>query len=191
MNIKKYKTLIYILFIILMNSCNSKSKQVKVVRDTIIIRDTIEYFQVTKKENYLKNRDIWLENYKKAYYLVKETPFNKNFFKTLKEKNVSVNWFIVGMIYEEQIINEAVILFYMKYYRAMLTGGDIFPYHILNGFNKSPFIPVFFLCFTKMSSYTAVLPGYVYKWVLNNPKYLENKDIALEVEKIKRIDNNK
>ncbi len=190
MNTKTLIILTYILFFFFSSfySCNVKTEKLENTDvNTLIITDTIRLFEVSDKSGYLENRSMYLENYKHAYNSIKETPFSNRFFQEIRGKGVYVNYFTTGMIYEEPIIYNAVVLFYLKYYMAFLESHP-YAFKLMGYIGENSFMPVFFLIFIKLSEKSpeeGVLPIDAYNWVLEHPIYLENEDIAKQVEEIK------
>ncbi len=187
---KKTYKFIYIIFIIsvFIFSCNTDIENISVNNtDTLIITDTIKLFQISQSENYTRNRDNYLKKYEKAYNLIKDTPFNDDFFSEIRGQGVYVSLFVTGMVYDEQIIYNSVIIFYLKYYQAFLN-GEKYSFKLNSDIGENSFMPIFFLTFINLSNKSpedGVFPNYVYEWVLTNPTYFNNEDIAKEIEKIK------
>jgi hypothetical protein len=192
-----FRSLVLMFFLGFFTVCENQNNPTE--NKELIAIDTDKLFEIEKPSDYLENNSYYKELYNEAYIAIKTLNFDSAFFSNLRygnnEKGLSsvyVSTFITGLIYEEEKIYDAVLLFYMKFYLAFLNGE---PYcsRILSDMGENSYTPVFYMIFIKLSGHKPdnfMLASTVYDWIITKPEYLKNEDINSIIEEIKHKQKN-
>ena len=176
------KIRIPLILLLLFSSCNNNSEKIINIDDTV-------FFRKTHSENYQKYRnDTYLRQYKNAYNAMLKTELNKDFFNRIEGEPYFTNvlWFITGFYYNEELIYDAVIIFYLRSYLADLENNN-YVQKYFSDIGENPYTPVFFLIFLKISNHNpekGILLNTVYEWIKKHPDYIDNKDIKKIIDSI-------
>jgi len=167
------------IFVFIIVSCNSNSNDIK--------KQTTDSLKITYDKNYedyLIYRDIYLSKYEKFYKIVKNNNFNDSLIIKI-DREIAVEYIILGIYYNEKILNDAVVLFFLKVHLAFLKEKYYPEFFCDWGINS--YTPIFIMTFFKISNEPPdkgfVIPT-CYNWVKNQPQYLKNKDIKSVVDSI-------
>lgn len=194
----KLLSIIVVYFIILFASCNTPGKQNNdnIIFDTVVIYDTIKIYDSVV--NYIKpnynTEEKLLQNlvYKskeRFYEVVKKNEIDSNFSRTFYEGKITPESLVFAMLYDDDKFNEAVVLFFLKYYHAILMRKCKFSM-INNGINYSKnniYLALLFYQYSKITETTGQqYSDDIFFWLLSHPKHLKNKDIKKEFDKIDR-----
>jgi len=192
----KFQTVLLVFYVVFLLSCKHQDNSgLSKVNDTICKYDTLNVMSRFENDNYIRNRKNWIRRYNQAYNAIKSNDFDPDFFINIRSgaNSVYVSYFITGMIHNETIINEAVVLFYLKFYYAFLN-EEKYCYKIISDVGENSFTPIFYTIFCKISNHPpekGMLANTVYNWVLKQPEYLKNKDIKSEIERIEKLEQSK
>jgi hypothetical protein len=188
----KYSILLFLTLLSILFSCvNPKNSTVyHSVTDTVYVYDTIKVYDTItlSHEVYLKSLKLYEEEYRTFYSIVKSGTPNKHFVNQL-DKLIYPRTIMVGSMFNEKIINEGIVLFFLKVYHNNLN-GDGYLFNVSCCLDNNIYIMLFTMQYCKISgkdpSWSFMSPM-VYEWVKNQPEYLKNKDIKKEVDEIKAL----
>lgn len=171
---------IIIIISILIISCNNNTIENK------IPVDTIKQIYDKNYKDYLIYRDVYLLKYEKLYNTIKNNKFNDTIISKIR-KSIYESELIIGMYYKEEILYEAVILFYLKGYLVFLK--DNYFALFIKYLDSNSYTPIFYIIFLNLSNEAPPKKVFIiptcYDWVKNQPKYLKNPDIKAVVDSIK------
>lgn len=141
-------------------------------------------------ENYEDSFPIFEAGKKRLYQIVKETTLYKH-NNPKYQRRMMPSSIIRMMLYPDKMLNETVVLFFLKLYHSNLQ-GDMYGYNVPVTADSEcdPYLLLFQYQYYKISKTVGPLhTSYVYLWVLNQPDYLRNPDIKAEVDAITEYRN--
>ena len=103
----------------------------------------------------------------------------------IRGESIFIETIICGVYYNEEIVNDAIVLFYLKGYLAKLK--DNYYADFFDDMGDNPYTPIFYTAFLKISNEPpdkGFIMSSCYSWVKKQPKYLKNPDIKLIVDSI-------